>query len=148
MVTATNPSGEDLAARALPSSQPQNPTLPLEASTNETASAADTPDLPLSSQQTGEMVQVLKLFADETRIRILSELLRAGEANVQTLCRHLGQTQPAVSHHLALLKEAGMLQMRRSGKHNFYRVDGSPHDLLSDTLAPLFAIADPQEPAG
>ena len=133
MVTATNPSGEDLAARALPSSQPQNPTLPLEASTNETASAADTPDLPLSSQQTGEMVQVL---------------LRAGEANVQTLCRHLGQTQPAVSHHLALLKEAGMLQMRRSGKHNFYRVDGSPHDLLSDTLAPLFAIADPQEPAG
>ena len=86
------------------------------------------------------MVQLLKLFADETRIRILSELLKQGEANVQTLCRHLGQTQPAVSHHLALLKEAGMVRMRRSGKHNFYRVDDSPRERLWTALAPLFAL--------
>ena len=87
------------------------------------------------------MVMVLKLFADETRIKILSELLHAGEANVQTLCRSLKQTQPAVSHHLALLKEANMVEMRRSGKHNFYRVSSSPRERVLEAMAPLFSLA-------
>lgn len=108
--------------------------------TNPPSDAKHSASPPLSPQETGQMVQLLKLFADETRIRILSQLLQQGEANVQTLCRHLGQTQPAVSHHLALLKEAGMVRMRRSGKHNFYRVDSSPRDRIESALAPLFAL--------
>ena len=97
----------------------------------------------LSGYETEQIVQLLKLFADETRIRILSHLMRLGEANVQTLCRHLSQTQPAVSHHLALLKDAGMLQMRRSGKHNFYRIDDSPRERLWTALEPLFTLQTP-----
>jgi ArsR family transcriptional regulator len=38
------------------------------------------------------------------------------------LCNLLGQSQPAVSHHLALLRVAGLIEPRRAGKHNYYRI--------------------------
>jgi ArsR family transcriptional regulator len=48
--------------------------------------------------------------------------MQAHELNVRTLCRLLDQSQPAVSHHLAMLKDAGLIECRRDGKHNFYRI--------------------------
>ena len=69
-----------------------------------------------------ELCRVFKLLADETRFRILLHLFRCGELNVTELCRRLNQSQPAVSHHLALLRVAGLIEVRRSGKHNFYSV--------------------------
>lgn len=69
-----------------------------------------------------ELVVLFKLLADETRLRILHYLMQKPELNVRTFVGLLGQTQPAVSHHLALLREAGVLQCRRDGKHNYYRL--------------------------
>lgn len=69
----------------------------------------------------GRLVELFKLLADETRLRILL-LLQRSELNVGTLCQLLRQSQPAVSHHLALLRSAGLIEMRRDGKHNFYRL--------------------------
>ncbi|PQO47116.1 transcriptional regulator [Blastopirellula marina] len=69
-----------------------------------------------------QLVQIFKLLADETRLKILSYLLQAGELNVRSLCDLLDQSQPAVSHHLALLKACGLIESRRDGKNNFYRV--------------------------
>jgi ArsR family transcriptional regulator len=69
-----------------------------------------------------DMVQLFKLLADETRLRILYFLMQEPELNVRTLCEMLGQSQPAVSHHLALLRVAGLIESRRDGKHNFYRI--------------------------
>ena len=37
-------------------------------------------------------------------------------------CQRLGQSQPAVSHHLAFLRVSGLIELRREGKHNFYSV--------------------------
>ena len=65
-------------------------------------------------------VQLFKLLADETRVQILYFLMQRDELNVGTLCRLLHQSQPAVSHHLALLRDSGLINMRRQGKHNFY----------------------------
>ena len=74
-------------------------------------------------QETGhDLAGLFKLLADETRLRIVFFLLQKDELNVRTFCHLLGQSQPAVSHHLAMLKEAGLLESRRDGKHNFYRV--------------------------
>ena len=115
--------------------------------TTTAAQVASEDDTGVDSKELTSVVQLLKLFADETRLQILSQLLRRGEANVQTLCRRLGQTQPAVSHHLALLKEAGMVRMRRSGKHNFYSVEDSPSERLWNALNPLLEPPAPDNGA-
>lgn len=69
-----------------------------------------------------ELVQLFKLLADETRLRIMYYLMQIDELNVCTLCSLLRQSQPAVSHHLALLRVSGIIECRRDGKHNFYRL--------------------------
>src|SRR5258707_4385892 len=76
----------------------------------------------LSDQLEKDLVQVFKLLSDETRLRILMYLAREDELHVTALCDKLGQSQPAVSHHLALLRVAGLIEARRDGKHNFYSV--------------------------
>lgn len=62
----------------------------------------------------------VKAMADETRQRILS-LLQRGEMNVGELTEALGLTQPTVSHHLVLMRRAGLVFRRREGKQVFYR---------------------------
>ena len=79
----------------------------------------------LSRRLEKDLVQVFKLLADETRLKILLYLTREGELNVTALCDRLHQSQPAVSHHLALLRDARLIEPRRDGKHNFYSVQKS-----------------------
>jgi ArsR family transcriptional regulator len=76
----------------------------------------------LGDETAHDLVQIFKLLADETRLRIMYYLMQKDELNVRTFCRLLMQSQPAVSHHLALLREAGVIECRRDGKHNFYRL--------------------------
>lgn len=76
----------------------------------------------ISDQLERELTQIFKLLSDETRLRILMYLIREGELHVTALCERLEQSQPAVSHHLALLRVAGLIEARRDGKHNFYSV--------------------------
>ena len=81
-----------------------------------------------------DMVKIFKLLSDETRLRILFYLTQADELHVRALCELLGQSQPAVSHHLALLRVAGLIEPRREGKHNFYRLMTERFEALLDTL--------------
>jgi ArsR family transcriptional regulator len=78
------------------------------------------PDVPEAMVK--DLVKVFKLLSDETRMHILLFLTRTPELHVRALCEMLGQSQPAVSHHLALLKAAEIIELRREGKHNFYRL--------------------------
>src|SRR5262245_10051035 len=92
----------------------------------------------LSDQLEKDLVQVFKLLSDETRLRVLMYLAREGELHVTALCDKLGQSQPAVSHHLALLRVAGLIEARRDGKHNFYSVRAKHfHRLLTEIFASL-----------
>lgn len=77
---------------------------------------------PVNEQTVRDLAQVFKLLSDETRLRILLYLAQSGELHVTDLCNKLGQSQPAVSHHLALLRVSGLIESRREGKHNFYSV--------------------------
>ena len=77
---------------------------------------------PVSEQSVRDLAQVFKLLSDETRLRILVYLAQSGELHVTDLCAKLGQSQPAVSHHLALLRVSGLIESRREGKHNYYSV--------------------------
>src|SRR3954463_1964477 len=76
----------------------------------------------VSDSMVRELAQVFKLLSDETRLRILFYLAQNSELHVTDLCNRLGQSQPAVSHHLALLRVSRLIEARREGKHNFYSV--------------------------
>ena len=47
-------------------------------------------------------------------------MLAEGERHVGSLCSELSQSQPAVSHHMALLRHGRIIAPRRQGKNNFY----------------------------
>ena len=87
---------------------------------NTTLESADTDAL--TDDFRTELAHLCKMMADSNRLRIIFYLMREEELNVTEFCNRLDQSQPAVSHHLALLKQAGILKVRREGKHNFYSV--------------------------
>lgn len=96
----------------------------------------------LSDELEQNLVKVFKLLADETRLRILMYLMREKELHVTALCSRLKQSQPAVSHHLALLREAGLIEPRRAGKHNFYSVRATHFHAIIEQL--FRSMRDPQ----
>ena len=69
-----------------------------------------------------DIAEIFRLLSDETRLKVLALLIPGGELNVRSLCEQLDQSQPAVSHHLALLRTKGLIRIRREGKHNYYRL--------------------------
>jgi DNA-binding transcriptional ArsR family regulator len=71
---------------------------------------------------------LLKHVSDPTRLQVIL-ILAEGERHVGALCAQLGQSQPAVSHHLALLRHGGIIAPRRQGKNNFYSLTDTGSDL-------------------
>jgi DNA-binding transcriptional ArsR family regulator len=66
--------------------------------------------------------QVLDALGDPTRRAVL-EVLRGGAQPVGEIARHLPVSRPAVSQHLRVLKEAGLVRDRRDGTRRLYSVD-------------------------
>jgi DNA-binding transcriptional ArsR family regulator len=64
-------------------------------------------------------VRVLKLLADPTRLKIVWALLH-GEHSVNELAAHVGARPPAVSQHLAKLRAADLVRVRREGTRVIY----------------------------
>ncbi len=62
---------------------------------------------------------LLKQLSDPTRLQVVT-LLSEAELHVGGLCDQFDMSQPAVSHHLALLRHGGIVNSRRQGKNNFY----------------------------
>lgn len=75
------------------------------------------------------------LVAEPTRRRIL-DLLRERARPVGELVRLLGLSQPGVSKHLRLLREAGLVQVRRDGQRRWYELDPEPLAELDEWLEP------------
>jgi len=90
-------------------------------------SAAPTPVRPTAEIR--RVAELLKQVSDPTRLQVLI-LLSEKERNVTELCSDLGtQSQPAVSHHLALLRHGRLIEPRRAGKHNFYALTDAGRQL-------------------
>ncbi|MCK4873368.1 MAG: winged helix-turn-helix transcriptional regulator [Phycisphaerales bacterium] len=69
-----------------------------------------------------QLCRVFRLLSDPTRLRIL-RILSDGERHVTSLCQLLSLPQPTVSHHLGLLRGAGVATGRRAGKQVYYRLN-------------------------
>ena len=88
----------------------------------------------LEAMPTDEMVQSvsdsLKQLGDSSRLRIFWLLCHTEEC-VTDIAEYVHMTAPAVSHHLRLLKAAGLITSRRNGKEMLYRTADTP---LADAL--------------
>ena len=63
-----------------------------------------------------------KAIADETRQKIMN-LVCCNSLSVSEIVEKLDVSQPTVSHHLAILREAGLVDMREEGKQTFYSLN-------------------------
>lgn len=70
-----------------------------------------------------DLAELFKVFGDGTRVKILYALSKKGEICVNDLCESLGISQPAVSHHLRILKQAKLVRYSRNGKNLLYSLD-------------------------
>jgi DNA-binding transcriptional ArsR family regulator len=67
----------------------------------------------------------IEVLAEPSRRRILDSL-RSGEQPVQALVGRLGMSQPAVSKHLRVLRDAGVVDVRADGQRRLYRLRPQP----------------------
>lgn len=63
-----------------------------------------------------------KAIADETRQRIMSACCCC-ELSVSEIVEKIGFSQPTISHHLAILRDAGLVDIREEGKQTFYTLN-------------------------
>lgn len=78
--------------------------------------------------------KIFQALADPSR-RAIFEALSRGEAAVKELTARFALSQPAVSQHLAILKDAGLVQARREGRSVIYRVEPRGMQPLVDWIA-------------
>ena len=98
------------------------------------------------------MADIFTVVADSARRDILRILLErsapAGEPSgdvhrelsVSDIVGHLGLSQPTVSKHLKVLREAGLVTVREDGQHRFYRLEYSPLEEIEDWLIPFLSV--------
>jgi ArsR family transcriptional regulator len=94
------------------------------------------------------MADIFGVVADSTRRDILRILLERynqsnaarGELSVSDIVSALGLSQPTVSKHLKVLREAGLVGVREEGQHRYYHLDYAPLEEIEDWLIPFLSI--------
>jgi ArsR family transcriptional regulator len=83
-----------------------------------------------------EHAQRFKALSEPARVAIVNRLASCGEACVCELVEVLELAQPTVSHHLRVLREAGLIEHERRGTWMYYHLVPAAIDELRSTLAP------------
>lgn len=93
---------------------------------------------PLSETEAGELAPLLKAIADPVRLRLLSLIAchDGGEVCVCDLTAPFEVTAPTISHHLKVLKQAGLIEAQRRGTWVYYRINPGVLERLSAVLGP------------
>jgi DNA-binding transcriptional ArsR family regulator len=82
------------------------------------------------------MEPVFAAVADPTRRALLERLRAAGPLSISELGEGLPMTRQAVTKHLAILRESGLIRVRRSGRERLHELDASPLREVDDWLRP------------
>jgi len=100
------------------------------------------------------MADIFDVIADGTRRDILRLLLdrdsdpRVSGTSVSQIVSELGVSQPTISKHLKVLREAELVTVREEGQHRYYSLSPEPLDVVDDWLVPfLTAESYDAEPA-
>ena len=89
------------------------------------------------------MADIFDVIADGTRrdiLQLLRERAASGErgTSVSQIVADLGVSQPTVSKHLKVLREAELVSVREEGQHRYYSLSTAPLDEVDDWLVPFF----------
>ena len=90
-------------------------------------------DLAAMQAHAGDAAELLKALANERRLQVLC-LLAGGERSVGELNELLDLSQSALSQHLAVLREEGLVQTRREAQTIYYSLAPGPAAAVMDTL--------------
>lgn len=71
------------------------------------------------------LTSILRALADPTRCKIL-ELLREGSRSVSELAQHFSMSRPAISKHLAILRDAELVASKRQGRQQIHELHADP----------------------
>ncbi len=99
---------------------------------------------PMESAQAESVAKLLKALGDPVRLRLMSLIASADEACVCDLTTPFSVSQPTISHHLRVLREAGLVDSERRGTWVYYR---ARRDAL-DSLGSLFTSTLVQRESG
>ncbi|QNH15818.1 transcriptional regulator [Xanthomonas sp. SS] len=94
----------------------------------------------------GEAARLLKALGNEKRLLLLC-LLVDHEHSVGELNTRLDLSQSALSQHLAVLREDGLVQTRRDGQTIYYSLVPGPAQRILDTLHGIYCSAGASSPA-
>ena len=89
---------------------------------------------PLAVHERDQLAAQFKALADPTRIAIVNQLSAAGEVCVCNLVEGFNLSQPTISHHLRILREAGLVTSARRGTWAYYRLVPEAIDVLRGAL--------------
>jgi DNA-binding transcriptional ArsR family regulator len=89
---------------------------------------------PLSDRERDELAARFKALADPTRVAIVNQLSAADEVCVCNLTETFDLSQPTISHHLRILREAGLVESSRRGTWAYYRLVPEAIDALRGAL--------------
>ncbi|MCD2191067.1 metalloregulator ArsR/SmtB family transcription factor [Actinomycetospora sp. SF1] len=97
---------------------------------------------PLAEERAGELARVFKAMGDPVRLRLLSLIAShaGGEACVCDLTGAFDLAGPTISHHLKVLREAGLIVGERRGTWIYYR---ARPEVLADAAAVLAPVGAP-----
>ena len=79
-------------------------------------------------------IKFFKALANEERIEIIKLLKKNGEMYAQDIERHFYLEQSTTSHHLNMLKKAGITQSRKEGRKVFYSINADSIKLILDSF--------------
>lgn len=89
-----------------------------------------------------EITRLLTSLGDPARLEILFLLGDHDRLNVGDITRHFRLSQPAISHHLRILREAGVVQSEKVGQEVFYRLDAGSVVRRLRVLTEMFGECD------
>jgi len=92
---------------------------------------------PIGEASAAELAQVFKALGDPVRLRLVSLIgaRQGGEVCVCDLTSAFDLTQPTISHHLRVLREAGIIDSERRGTWVYYRLVPSALERMAALLA-------------
>lgn len=95
-------------------------------------------DLAALEAKAADAAALLRLLANEKRLLMLCHMASAGEMSVGALAEAVGLSQPALSQHLALLRDDGLVATRKDAQTVFYRLADPKAGRILEVLRDLY----------